>query len=151
MTDKTTRNMLIISLIFNLLLAISLLLPRFFPKNRPLPPPFPEERLNLQISRESQEKLRELIRKFKIEENYQREQVFSIRGEIIDQLSKEEIDFEYLSELVQDINKIENNLNRKFVDLLTEISLNLKDSERIKALLMLSGRWLLPIHERRKQ
>ncbi|MBN2346040.1 MAG: periplasmic heavy metal sensor [Candidatus Aminicenantes bacterium] len=132
---------------FSLLLTVSLALNLAFlaalvyRRSRPRPPAPPEFRSDLSLTAPQDEKVREIVRQFKINSIMFREDILNKRVEIIEELGDPLCDPQKLASKTGELNDLENQLNRDFIAALLKISDVLQPGQRLDMLYKLSRNW----------
>lgn len=106
---------------------------------RPAPPPEPRGDLGLQPGQN--ERVREIIRKFKVNSLLFKEDILDKRVEIIEALGSPRADREAIAAQVEELNKLEGQLNRDFIAALLDISAVLDPGQRLDMIYRLSRNW----------
>lgn len=143
----------ILTLLFTVSLALNLaFLAAFVYKkarqHRPAPPPDFKSDFGLKAA---QEKLvREIVRKFKINSILFKEDILDKRVEIVEELGNPLGDTEKINKMTEELNRLENQLNRDFIAALLKINDILEPDQRMNMIYSLSRNWFFFDHGREK-
>jgi Spy/CpxP family protein refolding chaperone len=136
--NKITALLLTLSLALNLsfLAAIAY---RKLHRRPPAPPTEFISDFNLAPAQET--KVREIVRKFKINSILHKEDILDKRVEIVEELGNPLYDKDQISKKTEELNKLENLLNRDFIAALLKISDVLEPEQRLDMIYHLSRNW----------
>ena len=117
---------------------------------RHLPRPPLEMRNDFTLSAEQEIKVREIIHKFKINSLLAKEDIRDKRVEIIEELGNPACDPQKVNRQNDELNGLENQLNRDFIATLLTINDMLEPGQRLNLLYRLSRNWffLTPTNEK---
>ena len=140
---KNSRRMtflLVVSLALNLAFLAALVYKRSLRnKNVPMPPLEMKNDFNLSAGQEKQ--VREIIHKFKINSLLAKEDIRDKRVEIIEELGNPACDPQKVNSQNEELNGLENQLNRDFIAALLKINEMLEPDQRLNLLYSLSRNW----------
>ncbi len=128
--------LLAVSLALNLAFLATGLLRR---GRRPAPPP--ELRNDLALQPGQKDRVREILRKFKVNSLLFKEDILDKRVEIIEALGSPQADREAIAAQVEELNKLEGQLNRDFIAALLDISAVLDPGQRLDMIYRLGRNW----------
>jgi Spy/CpxP family protein refolding chaperone len=132
--------LLAVSLALNLAFLAALVYKRSLRhKNVPLPPLELKNDFNLSAGQEKQ--VREIIHKFKINSLLAKEDIRDKRVEIIEELGNPACDPQKVNSQNEELNGLENQLNRDFIAALLKINEMLEPDQRLNLLYSLSRNW----------
>jgi uncharacterized membrane protein len=135
---KVTTLLLIVSLALNLALLAGLVYNRL-QRRAPVPPP--EFRGDLDLAPGQDGRVREIVRKFKINSILFKEDILEKRVEIIEELGNPLGDPEAIAAKTEELNQLENQLNRDFIAALLKINDVLEPQQRLNMIYHLSRNW----------
>jgi hypothetical protein len=140
----------ILTLLFTVSLALNLaLLAAFvYKKVRPHRPPDFKSDFGLKADQEKQ--VREIIRKFKINSILFKEDILDKRVEIVEELGSPLCDAEKINKKTEELNLLENQLNRDFIAALLKINDILESGQRLNMIYGLSRNWFFFNHRPEK-
>jgi Spy/CpxP family protein refolding chaperone len=126
----------------SLALNLAFLAAFFYQRTRrpPLPAP-PEFKSDFGLSAEQDARVRGIVRKFKINSILFREDILDKRVEIIEELGREQGDREKIAARIEELNSLENQLNRDFIAALLQIGDILEPEQRLDMIYRLSRNW----------
>lgn len=130
--------LLTVSLALNLAFVAAFIFQRF--RQRP-PAPHPELRNDFGLSAEQDARVREIVRKFRINSILFREDILDKRVRIIEELGQPQGDREAIAARTEELNALENQLNRDFIAALLEIGDVLEPGQRLDMIYRLSRNW----------
>jgi uncharacterized membrane protein len=130
--------LLIVSLALNLALLAGLAYNRL--RHRAPAPP-PEFRSDLALAPGQDARVREIVRKFKINSILFKEDILEKRVEIIEELGNPLGDPEKIAARTEELNGLENQLNRDFIAALLKINDVLEPQQRLDMIYHLSRNW----------
>ena len=135
---RITTPLLIVSLALNLALLAGLAYNRL---QRHAPAPPPEFRGDLDLAPGQDARVREIVRKFKINSILFKEDILEKRVEIIEELGNPLGDPEKITAKTEELNALENQLNRDFIAALLKINDVLEPQQRPNMIYHLSRNW----------
>jgi Spy/CpxP family protein refolding chaperone len=146
---KILTFILAISLALNLAFLAALVYKRAFHKKSGTPPPL-EIKNDFRLSAAQKKKVGEIIHKFKINSLLSKEDIRDKRVEIIEELGNPDCDPQKVKSQNEELNQLENQLNRDFISTLLKVNDILEPSQRLNLLYRLSRNWffLTPSHEK---
>ncbi len=134
--------------IFTLLLTVSLALNLAFlaafvyrKVGRHRPPQPADFRSDFGLKADQETRVREIVRKFKINSILFKEDILDKRVEIVEELGNPLCDAEKIASKTEELNKLENQLNRDFIAALLKINDILEPSQRLNMIYSLSRNW----------
>jgi Spy/CpxP family protein refolding chaperone len=136
--NKLTALLLALSLALNLAFLAAIAYRRL--RHRPLPPPM-EFKSDFHLAPAQDTKVREIIRKFKINSLMFKEDILDKRVEIIEELGNPLCEKDLISKKTDELNQLENQLNRDFIAALLKINDVLEPEQRLDMLYALSRNW----------
>ena len=135
---KFVTLLLVVSLALNLAFLAGLATNRL---RRRAPAPPPEFRSDLALAPVQNAKVREIVRKFKINSILYKEDILEKRVEIIEELGNPLGDAEMIAAKTEELNALENQLNRDFISALLKINDVLEPQQRLDMICHLSRNW----------
>lgn len=135
---KVTTLLLIVSLALNLAVVAAFAYNRL--RQRPAPP-HPEFKDDFALAPAQDAQVREIIRKFKINSILFKEDILEKRVEIIEELGNLQLDADQIARKIEELNGLENQLNRDFIAALLRINDVLKPEQRLNMIYHLSRNW----------
>ena len=96
-------------------------------------------------------KVREIVRKFKINSILFKEDILDKRVEIVEELGNPLCDPQKIAAKTEELNKLENQLNRDFIAALLKINDVLEPEQRLNMIYGLSRNWFFFDHAPRKR
>ncbi|MFH2108336.1 MAG: periplasmic heavy metal sensor [Chrysiogenia bacterium] len=143
----------VLTLLFTVSLALNLaFLAAYTFKNiarhRPVPPS--ELKSDFGLKAEQETKIREIVRKFKINSILFKEDILDKRVEIVEELGNPLYDAEKIARKTEELNQLENQLNRDFIAALLKINDILESDQRLSMLYNLSRNWFFFHHRPEK-
>jgi Spy/CpxP family protein refolding chaperone len=146
---KIITFLLTISLTLNLAFLAALVYKKVLIKKDGIRPPL-EMKNDFSLAAGQEKQLRDTIHKFKINSLQSKEDIRDKRVEIIEELGDPACDPENVNKLTDELNGLENQLNRDFIAALLKINDILEPSQRLNLLYRLSRNWffLSPIREK---
>jgi uncharacterized membrane protein len=135
---RITNLLLIVSLALNLAFLAGFAYQRL-PRRAPAPPP--EFRGDLDLAAGQDARVREIVRKFKIQSILFKEDILEKRVEIIEELGSPLGDPETIAAKTEELNQLENQLNRDFIAALLAINAVLEPEQRLNMIYQLSRNW----------
>lgn len=135
---RITTLLLIVSLALNLAFLAGFAYKRLQRRAPALPPEF---RGDLDLAAGQDARVREIVRKFKIQSILFKEDILEKRVEIIEELGGPLADPGTIAAKTEELNKLENQLNRDFIAALLEINDVLKPEQRLNMIYQLSRNW----------
>jgi Spy/CpxP family protein refolding chaperone len=147
--NKILTFLLAISLALNLAFLAALVYKRSLHKKIGTMPPL-EMKSDFHLTAGQEKLVREIIRKFKINSLLSKEDIRDKRVEIIEELGNPACDPQKVNSLSDELNRLENQLNRDFIATLLKINEILEPSQRLTMIYSLSRNWffLTPHHEK---
>lgn len=145
------------SKIFTLLFTVSLALNLAFlaafvykkvGQHRPAPPPDFKSDFGLKAGQEQQ--VRDIVRKFKINSILFKEEILDKRVEIVEELGSPLCDAKKINKKTEELNQLENQLNRDFIAALLKINDILEPEQRLNMIYGLSRNWFFFDHRPEK-
>ena len=136
--SKITALLLTVSLALNLAFLAAFLYKKI--RHRPPMPP-PELKSDLGLSAAQDAKVREIVRKFKINSILYKEDILDKRVQIIEELGSPLGDRDKITQGTEELNQLENQLNRDFIAALLKISDVLEPEQRLNMVYSLSRNW----------
>ncbi len=144
---KITTLLLVVSLALNLAALAAFAYHRLQPRR--LPPP-PEFKSDFGLDSGQDARVREIVRKFKINSILYKEDILDKRVEIAEELGSATGDREMIAKKTEELNGLENQLNRDFISALLAISDTLKPEQRLNMIYRLSRNWFFFDRQREK-
>ncbi|HUU06281.1 MAG TPA: periplasmic heavy metal sensor [Patescibacteria group bacterium] len=143
----------VLTLLFTVSLALNLaFLAAFAFKNiaqhRPVPPSELKSDFGLKAGQES--RVHEIVRKFKINSILFKEDILDKRVEIVEELGNPLYNTEKIAQKTEELNQLENQLNRDFIAALLKINDILEPSQRLNMIYSLSCNWFFFHHRPEK-
>lgn len=135
---RLTTLLLIVSLALNLALLAGLVYNRL---QRRAPAPPPGFRSDLDLAPGQDARVREIVRKFKINSILFKEDILEKRVEIIEELGNPLGAPETIAAKTEELNQLENQLNRDFIAALLKINDVLEPRQRLNMIYQLSRNW----------
>ena len=117
-------------------------------RQRPAPPPQFKSDFGLKADQEN--RVREIVRKFKINSILFREDILDKRVEIVEELGNSLCDAEKIAAKTEELNQLENQLNRDFIAALLKINDILEPDQRLNMIYSLSRNWFFFDHRPEK-
>jgi hypothetical protein len=136
--SKITALILTVSLALNLAFLAAFLYKKL--RHHPPPPPM-EFKGDLGLSPAQDAKVREIVRKFKIDSILYKEDILDKRVEIIEELGNPMGERDNITRMTDELNQLENQLNRDFIAALLKISDVLEPEQRLNMVYRLSRNW----------
>ena len=143
----------ILGLVFTVSLALNLAFLAAFAyqkirRHRPAPPVEFKSDFGLKAGQDA--KVRGIVRKFKINSILFKEDILDKRVEIVEELGNPLCDPEKIAKKTEELNQLENQLNRDFIATLLKINEILEPDQRLNLLYSLSRNWffLTPYREK---
>jgi Spy/CpxP family protein refolding chaperone len=113
-----------------------------YKKLRHHPPPPPVEfKSDLGLTGAQDAKVRDIVRKFKINSILYKEDILDKRVQIIEELGNPLGDGDKIAQRTDELNQLENQLNRDFIAALLKISDVLEPEQRLNMVYRLSRNW----------
>ena len=138
--SKIVTFLLAISLALNLAFLAAMVYKRaFHKKNNPRPPL--ELKNDFHLAADQEKQVHEIIHKFKINSLLSKEDIRDKRVEIIEEMGNPACDAQKVNSLTDELNLLENQLNRDFIAALLKINGILDPSQRLNLLYRLSRNW----------
>lgn len=147
--NKFLTFLLTISLVLNLAFLAALVYKRAFHKKDGTRPPL-EMKNDFSLSAGQEKQMREIIHKFKINSLLAKEDIRDKRVEIIEELGNPACDPQKVNNLIDELNQLENQLNRDFIAALLKTNDILEPSQRLNLLYRLSRNWFFLTPSREK-
>lgn len=138
--NKIVTFLLTISLALNLAFLAALVYKRVLHKKEVKRPPF-EMKNDFHLATGQEKKVREIIHKFKINSLLAKGDIRDKRVEIIEEMGNSACDPQKVNNLTDELNLLENQLNRDFIAALLKINIILDPSQRLDLLYHLSRNW----------
>jgi Spy/CpxP family protein refolding chaperone len=143
----------VLTLLFTVSLALNLAFLAAFAFNkiaqhRPVPPS--EFKSDFGLKAEQETKIREIVRKFKINSILFKEDILDKRVEIVEELGNPLYDAEKIAKKTEELNQLENQLNRDFITALLKINDILEPDQRLNMIYGLSRNWFFFHHRPEK-
>jgi Spy/CpxP family protein refolding chaperone len=135
---KVATLLLIASLALNLAVVAAFFYNRLRP--RPAAPPA-QFQGDLGLAPAQDREVREIVRKFKINSILYKEDILDKRVEIIEELGSPQCDPEKIGKKTEELNALENQLNRDFIAALIRIGGVLEPEQRLNLIYHLSRNW----------
>ncbi|MCX6555792.1 MAG: hypothetical protein NTZ12_12410 [Candidatus Aminicenantes bacterium] len=141
--------LLALSLALNLAFLAALVYKRTWPKKSVVRPRL-EMKNDFRLSSGQEMQVREIIHKFKINSLLAKEDIRDKRVEIVEELGNPACAAQKVNNLADELNLLENQLNRDFLAALLKINEILEPSQRLNLLYRLSRNWffLTPTREK---
>jgi Spy/CpxP family protein refolding chaperone len=139
MRGKWIKLILVVSLAANCAFIASLTYKKYFYKSSK-----PERRPHFKessLSDDQKQKIRAIVKKFRVDLIKYKEDIIEKRINIIDQLGDPEFDPETINSLTDELNVLENQLNVVFIDTLIQTINHLSAEQRLNFLLRISKNW----------
>jgi Spy/CpxP family protein refolding chaperone len=137
--NKWVKIILVASLAFNLAFVSTAVYRKFFaPRKNPGKPICKEV---LKLKEEQKEKIKRIIKKFRISLSDHKQDILDKRISIIEAMSDTEFNLEDIEKKTQELNERENQLNLLYVDTLIRINALLEPEQRLNFLYKLSQNW----------
>ena len=134
----------VVSLLFTVSLALNLAFLAAFiyqrVRHHHAAPPM-EFKSDFGLHSDQDAKVREIVRKFKINSILFKEDILEKRVEIIEELGGSQGDPEKITAKTEELNMLENQLNRDFITALLKISNVLEPEQRLNMIYQLSRNW----------
>jgi Spy/CpxP family protein refolding chaperone len=115
-----------------------------------LPAPPMEFRGDFGLKADQQAKVRDIVRKFKINSILFKEDILDKRVAIIEELGTPLCDPEKIAKMTEELNQLENQLNRDFIAALLKINDLLEPEQRLNMIYGLSRNWFFFDHRPEK-
>ena len=144
---KITTLLLVVSLALNLAVAAAFAYNRLRPRRLPPPPRF-ENDFGLAAGHDA--RVREIVRKFKISSILYKEDILDKRVQIVEELGSPQCDRDTIAAKTEELNALENRLNRDFIAALLQISDVLEPPQRLNLIYHLSRHWFFFDRDREK-
>jgi len=145
------------SKIFTLLLTVSLALNLAFlaafvykKVGRQRPAPSIDFKSDFGLKADQETKVREIVRRFKINSILFKEDILDKRVEIVEELGSPLCDAEKINKKTEELNQLENQLNRDFIAALLKINDILEPAQRLNMVYSLSRNWFFFDHRSEK-
>jgi uncharacterized protein YpuA (DUF1002 family) len=132
--------LLIISLALNLAFLAALVYKRALQIKGTARPPL-EMKNDFRLAAGQEKLVREIIHKFKINSLLAKEDIRDRRVEIMEELGNPACDPQKVNNLTDELNKLENQLNRDFISTLLKINDILEADQRLNMIYSLSRNW----------
>jgi len=136
--SKITALLLTVSLALNLAFLAAFLYRKL--RHHPQPPP-PEFTSDFGLTAAQDAKVREIVRKFKINSILYKEDILDKRVQIVEELGTPPADRDKIAQRTEELNQLENQLNRDFIAALLKISDVLEPEQRLNMVYRLSRNW----------
>jgi Spy/CpxP family protein refolding chaperone len=136
--NKVFTLLLTISLALNLAFLASFAYKKLYHR---LPSPATEFKSDFGLAPAQDAKVREFVRKFKINSLMFKEDILDKRVEIIEELGNPLCDKGKISKQTEELNQLENQLNRDFIAALLKINEVLAPEQRLNMVYSLSRNW----------
>jgi len=127
-----------VSLALNLAFLAAIVYNKVGP-HRPAPPPVFKNDFGLKADQETQ--VSEIVRKFKINSILFKEDILDKRVDIVEELGSPLCDAEKIAKKTEELNQLENQLNRDFIAALLKINDILEPDQRLNMIYRLSRNW----------
>jgi Spy/CpxP family protein refolding chaperone len=141
--NKVVTLLLTVSLALNLAFLAAFTYRKLRPRH--LPPPM-EFRSDFGLKADQDAKVREIVRKFKINSILFKEDILDKRVEIVEELGNPLCDPEKIAKKTDELNGLENQLNRDFIAALLKINDVLEPEQRLSMIYGLSRNWFFFDH-----
>ncbi|MBU4267686.1 MAG: periplasmic heavy metal sensor [Acidobacteria bacterium] len=140
----------ILTLLFTVSLALNLSFLAVFAykkigQHRPVPPS--EFKSDFGLKADQETRVHEIVRKFKINSILFKEDILDKRVEIVEELGNPLYDTEKIAKKTEELNQLENQLNRDFIAALLKINDILEPDQRLNMIYNLSRNWFF-FHQR---
>jgi uncharacterized membrane protein len=135
---KVASLLLTVSLALNLAFLAAFVYNKF---RHPLPPPPPEFKSDFGLKADQEARVREIVRKFKINSILFKEDILDKRVEIVEELGSPQCDAAKIAKKTEELNQLENQLNRDFIAALLTINGILEPDQRLNMIYGLSRNW----------
>jgi Spy/CpxP family protein refolding chaperone len=135
--NKIVPLLLTVSLALNLAFLAAFIYKKV--RHHPMPPP--EFRSDFGLKTDQEAKAHDIIRKFKINSILFKEDILEKRVEIVEELGNPLCDAEKINKKTEELNQLENQLNRDFITALLKINAILEPEQRLNMLYSLSRNW----------
>ncbi len=131
-----------LALTLSLTLNLAFLAAIVYQKLRHRPPVPPTEfKSDFNLAPAQDTKVREIVRKFKLNSILFKEDILDKRVEIVEELGEPQGDREKIAAKTEELNGLENQLNRDFITALLKISDILEPEQRLNMIYQLSRNW----------
>lgn len=137
---KFVTFILAVSLVLNLAFLTALVYKRVLHKKGVTRPPL-EMKNDFRLAAGQEKQVREIIHKFKINSLLSKEDIRDKRVEIIEEMGNSACDAQKVNSLTDELNLLENQLNRDFIAAMLKINIILEPSQRLNLLYRLSRNW----------
>ncbi len=145
--SKAILPLLTVSLALNLAFLAAFI----YQRGRQRPPAPPREfKGDFGLDARQDARVREIVRKFRINSILFKEDILDKRVEIIEELGQPHGDREKIAARIEDLNGLENQLNRDFIAALLQISDILEPEQRLDMLYRLSRNWFFFARDAKK-
>lgn len=136
--NRVATLLLVVSLALNLAMLAAYAYNRLRPRR--VPPPL-EFRNDFGLAAGQDARVREIIRKFKINSILFKEDILEKRVEIVEELGAAQCDRDRVTRKTEELNALENQLNRDFIAALLKINDVLEPEQRLNMIYHLSRNW----------
>lgn len=140
-SNKWLTVLLVASLALNLALLGAAAWRKWHGQHRPHYPPADFRLDNIHLANAPRQQVQGLLRQFKLRSINAREDILSKRTEILEELGNPAADETKLKPLIDELNRMEAELNRDFIGTLLQISEHLDPPQRLHLLYRLSRPW----------
>ena len=144
---KVLTMLITVSLAMNLAFLAAFVYKKVW-RHRPSPPPRFKSDFGLKADQET--RVREIVRKFKINSILFKEDILDKRVEIVEELGNSVCDAEKIAVKTEELNQLENQLNRDFIAALLKINDILDPAQRLNMIYCLSRNWFFFDHRPEK-
>lgn len=136
--SKVTALLLTVSLAVNLAFLAAFIYRKL--QRHPSPPPL-EFKSDFGLNAAQDAQVREIVRKFKINSILYKEDILDKRVQIVEELGNPMGDRDKITQRTEELNQLENQLNRDFIAALLKISDVLEPEQRLNMVYRLSRNW----------
>lgn len=146
--NKVITLLLTVSLALNLAFLAAFVYRKAVRRHHPAPPV--DFRSDFGLKADQEARVREIVRKFKINSIMFKEDILDKRVEIVEELGNPLGDAAKIAAKTEELNKLENQLNRDFIAALLKINDILEPSQRLNMIYGLSRNWFFFNHRPEK-
>ena len=139
MKNKWVKIILAASLAFNLAFVTTAVYRKF--STAPKKPGKLTWKEDFKLKKEQKEKIKKIIKNFKNNTSEYKQDILDKRISIIEAMSDTEFNLDDIEKKTEELNKLENELNLQFVDILIQVNALLEPEQRLNFLYKLSQNW----------